>query len=218
MEYQKQLLLVKKELMKYAMCSDVFEIKKMFYQNINNFGKNREWFLLCDIFKYSCDTMNEKLLESLYEIYETIDISISRDNNPDIFYKSILFQNTLFYTYLLSHQGPSMVFNKNKQNLIDFTINKRCRFMPILELLKTDEIIHHIQIIIENAIISYDENIMSIQDEEYINNDYVYMVYESEGDVENLFEKKITRIPISVRDDQFINFLYTLKNNICKKN
>ena len=37
---------------------------------------------------------------------------------------------------------------------------------------------HHIQIITEDAIISYDENIMRIEDKEYVNVDYVYIVYE----------------------------------------
>lgn len=131
MEFQKQLHLIKEELMKYAMCSNINEIKKVFYQNNNNFGKNKEWLLLSDIFKYACETMNFELLEILYEIYEDIDSLICQDNNPEIFYKSILFDNTSFYTKLLSYQGPSVVFNKNKQNLIDFTIKKRCRFMLI---------------------------------------------------------------------------------------
>ena len=83
--------------------------------------------------------------------------------------------------------------------------------MPILELLKVDDIIHHIQIIMENSIISYDENIMRIEYKEYMNGNYVFMVYECDEDSKNLFEKKITRIPLSVRDDQYINFLETLK-------
>ena len=213
METQKQLLLVKKELMKYAMCSDINEIIKLFYENNNNFGKDSKWLLLSDIFKYSCDTMNEELLETLYEIYETMDISISKDNNPEIFYKSILFLNTSFYTQLLSYQGPSSVFDKNKQKIIDFTIKKRCRFMPILELLNTDKIMHHILTITENAIISYNENRMRIDDKEYINSDYVFMVYEDDENnenSENLFEKKVKHIPLSVIDYQYIKFLETL--------
>lgn len=131
MEFQKQLHLIKEELIKYAMCSDINEIKKVFYQNNNNFGKNKEWLLLSDVFKYVCEIMNFELLEKLNEIYEDIDSLICRDNNPEIFYKSILFDNTSFCTQLLSYQSPSLVFNKNKQNLIEFTIKKRYRFMLI---------------------------------------------------------------------------------------
>lgn len=168
-------------------------------------------YLLGDIFKYSCDTMNAELLETLYEMYETIDKSIWQDNNPEIFYKSILFHNTSFYTKLLTYPGPLSVFEKNKQNIINFTIRKRCRFMPILELLKTNDIMNHIEIIMEDAIILYDEDKIRIEDKEYMNGDYVFMVYECDGDSENLFEKKITRIPLSVKDDQYIKFLKTLK-------
>jgi len=206
MAFQNQLNYVKAELMKYAMCSDINEIKKTFYKNNNNFGKNREWLLLTDIFKYSCDTMNVKVLEALYEMYGDIDKSIRRDNKPEIFYKSILFQNTTFYTQLISHQGPLYVFDKNTQNIIDFTIMNRCRFIPILELLKTDEINYHIQLITEDAVINYNENIMMVNDEEYVNGDYVFMCYETYCDAE-----KIIRIPLSVIDDQYMTFLKTLK-------
>lgn len=177
MEFQQKLLLVKKELMKFAMYSDINELIKLFYQNNNNFGKDSKWLLLNDIFKYSCDTMNIELLNTLYEIYETIDISIIQDNNLEIFYKSIVYLNTSFYSELLSHLGPSLVFDKNKQKLIDFTIMKRCHFTPILELLNMEEIIHHIQIITEDAVISYDENKMRVEDKEYVNGDYVFMVF-----------------------------------------
>jgi hypothetical protein len=146
--------------------------------------------------------MNAELLETLYDIYETIDISICKDNNPEIFYKSILFLNTSFYTQLYSHQGPSSVFDKNKQKIIDFTIKKRCRFMPILEFLKNDVIINYIQIITDDAVISYNENISRVEDKEYINGDYVFMVFE--------FEKKNTHIPLCISDDQYIKFLNTL--------
>ena len=205
MEFQKQIDFVKAELMKYAMCSDIIEIKKVFFQNNNNFGKNREWLLLSDIFKYSCDTMNAEILETLYEIYGNIDTSIRRDNNSEIFYKSILFENTKFYTYLLSRQGPLYVFNKNTQNIIEFTIMKRCRFIPILELLKSDEIFHHIQLITEDAVVNYDENTLSVNDEKYINNDYVFMCFETASDTE-----KITYIPFSVKDNEYIKFLKML--------
>ena len=154
--------------------------------------------------------MNIKLLETLYELYENIDKSIFSYNNPEIFYKSILFENISFYSQLLSYKGPIDVFNKNKQKIIDFTISKRCRFIPILELLKTDDIMNYIQIITENAIISYDENIMMIDDKEYINSNYIFMVYEFDRNSESLFEKKTKNIPLSVRDDQYINFLKNL--------
>jgi len=45
-KFHKQLSFIKKELMIHAMCSNINEIKKVFYRNNNNFGKNREWFLL----------------------------------------------------------------------------------------------------------------------------------------------------------------------------
>ena len=74
MEFQKQLHLIKEKLIKYAMCSDINEIKKVFYQNNNNnFGKNKEWLLLSDVFKYVCEIMNFELLETLNEIYGDID-------------------------------------------------------------------------------------------------------------------------------------------------
>jgi len=79
---------------------------------------------------------------------------------------------------------------------------KRCRFIPILELLNMDKIVHYIQIITENAVISYNENKMRVEDKEYINGDYMYMVFESEN--------KITYIPFSVIDDQYIIYLKTL--------
>ena len=211
MDIHKRLNLVKSELMIHAMCSNISELKNVYYQNNNNFGNKREWLLLADIFMYSCETMNIKLLDALYEMYETIDISIRKDNNHKIFHRSILYKNTSFYTQLLSHEGPLFVFNNNTQNLIDFTIKNRCRFMPILQSLKPTQINHYIQIIIEDAIISYDENIMIINDEEYINGDYVYMVFEYDGNPENSFEKKIERIPLSVKDDQYIKFLETLQ-------
>ena len=96
--------------------------------------------------------------------------------------------------------------------IIDFTIKKRCRFVPILEFLKTDKILHYIQNITEDAIISYDENRMRIEDKEYINSDYVFMVYEdNENDnTKNLLEKKVKHIPLSVIDYQYIKFLKTL--------
>ena len=206
MEFKKQIDFVKVELMKYAMCSDIVEIKKVFFQNNNNFGKNREWLLLSDIFKYSCDTMNVEILETLYEIYGNIDTSIRQDNNYEIFYKSILFENTKFYTHLLSHQGPLYVFNKNKQNIIDFTIMKRCRFIPILELLKSDEIIHHVQLIIEDAVVNYDENTLRVNDEKYVNENYVFMCFETASDA----EKKNAYIPLSVKDNEYIKFLKML--------
>jgi hypothetical protein len=40
MEFQNQLCLVKEELMKYAMCSDINQLIKLFYQNNNNFGED----------------------------------------------------------------------------------------------------------------------------------------------------------------------------------
>lgn len=45
-EFNKQLPLVKEELMTHAMCSNINKIKKVFYQNNNNFGKNREWLFI----------------------------------------------------------------------------------------------------------------------------------------------------------------------------
>jgi hypothetical protein len=77
--------------------------------------------------------------------------------------------------------------------------------MPILELLKKDEIIHHIQVIIEDAVIKYSENIMIIKDEEYINGDYVFMCFETD-----IVSEKITHIPLNIKDDQYIKFLETL--------
>lgn len=61
---------------------------------------------------------------------------------------------------------------------------------------------YHIQIITEDAIISYDENIMRIEDKEYVNGDYVYIVYEDT-------EKKYM-YPLKVKDEQFIQFLKKL--------
>lgn len=61
---------------------------------------------------------------------------------------------------------------------------------------------YHIQIITEDAIISYDENIMRIEDKEYVNGDYVYIVYEDT-------EKKYM-YPLKVKDEQFIKFLKKL--------
>ena len=133
MDYLTKYHSVKVELMKFAMYSNFNEIKKIYFENNNKLDKFNGWTLLGDLFMYSCDTMNLKLLETLYEIYENIDIAIRLDNNLEIFYKSILFQNTLFYTQLLSRKGPLFVFNKNKQNLIDYTIEKRSHFIPILE-------------------------------------------------------------------------------------
>lgn len=85
--------------------------------------------------------------------------------------------------------------------------------MPILELLSSDKIMHHIQNITEDAIISYDENRMRIEDKEYINSDYVFMVYEDDENnenSENLFQKKVKHIPLSVIDYQYIKFLETI--------
>ena len=61
---------------------------------------------------------------------------------------------------------------------------------------------YHIQIITEDTIISYDENIMRIEDKEYVNGDYVYIVYEDT-------EKKYM-YPLKVKDEQFIKFLKKL--------
>lgn len=61
---------------------------------------------------------------------------------------------------------------------------------------------YYIQIITEDAIISYDENIMRIEDKEYVNGDYVYIVYEDT-------EKKYM-YPLKVKDEQFIKFLKKL--------
>lgn len=184
------------------MCSHINELKNLFYQSNNNFGKNSKWILLNNIFKYSYDTINTELLNTLYEIYETIDVSIIQENNPEIFYKRIIFQNTSFYNQLCSHQDPSSVFNKNKQKLIDFTIMKRYIFMAIIELLNMNDIIHYIEIIKVDEVILYDENIIKVKDEEYINGDYAFMVFES--------EKEITHIPLKLRDDQYIKFFKNL--------
>jgi len=46
MEFQEQLVLVKEELMKYDMCSDINKLIKLFYQNNNNFGKDSKGMLL----------------------------------------------------------------------------------------------------------------------------------------------------------------------------
>jgi len=203
MELQKQLTLnlVKSKLLKYAMCSDIDNIKSLYYQ-YNTVC--RPWTLLKEIFIYSCDTMNIKLLETLYEIYTNIDISIRRDNNIDIFKKSIIFQNTLFYNKLLSYSGPSIVFNQNKQKLIDFTIMNRYKFDPILKLLTLDEVDLRIQLITEDVVINYDENIMRCNDTEYMNGNYVYMVFQDE-------ENPI--IPLSIVDDQYIKYLENYKKN-----
>ncbi len=188
---------IKIKLMKCAMCSDFTEFKKIYYEN------KRGWILLCDIFIYSCDTMNINLLEMLYEIFENMDKSISRYNQPKIFYKSILYNNTLFYNKLLSYEGCLYIYNNNINDLIDYTITERCHFNPILQLLKNDDIKQCIQMITEDAIISYNENVMRIKDNEYMNNNNVYMVYQSTDNVTEY-------IPLSVKDDQYIKFLQTL--------
>jgi hypothetical protein len=208
MEFHKQKNLVKAELMKYAMCCNINEFKKVFYQNNEYFGKNGEWMILCDIFKYSCKIMSVKLLDALYEIYEKIDSSIGKENRPEIFYNTILYQNTKFYNYLLSKQGPLYVFNSNKKIITNFIINNRYRFIPILESLNNKELNMYIQNITEDAVTTYDENIIRVEDKEYTKGDYVFMEFETIGD-----SKKVTHIPISIKDAQYIRFLEELLKN-----
>ena len=210
MEFKKKLGIVKEELMIYAMSSDLNKIKKVFYQNNNYLG--REGLLLVDIFKYSYETMNIELLKTIYEINNKMDNSIKLENNPKIFYKSILFQNTSFYQTLLSYPGPLYVFNNNKQKIIDFTIKQRCRFIPVLDILSTEEINKYISLIIEDAIICYDENLMRKEEIEYRNGNYVYMDFEYEQDIEPYSEKIHKHIPLRVIDDQYIHFLRSLLN------
>lgn len=198
--------LVKEDLMKSAMCSDFEELKKIYFENNGELGNFKEWMLIGDLFMYSCETMNIELLDTLYEIYEKINVTIGLDNNPQMFHKSIQYQNIEFYNHLLSHKGPFDVFNRNKELLIKYTINNRFYFTPILESLHNDEINYYIQMITEDAIISYDENKMRVHDNTYVNENYLYMVYETED--EN--KKDITYIPISVKDNQYIIFLKSL--------
>ena len=185
--------------MKYAMSSNIDKIKNLHNKFINEFGS---WSLLSEIFLYSCKTMNIELFNAIYEINNTIDTSIRLANNPVIFHKNILFQDITFFNKLLSHQGCLSVFNKNKQNLIEFTIQNRSRFMPILEMLTDYEINNYITMIIEDAIIYYSEDKIRVEDNYYINGDYIFITY--------ITNNIVDYIPIKLIDEQYIKFLKTL--------
>ena len=106
---------------------------------------------------------------------------------------------------MLSHQGCLSVHNKNKQNLIEFTIQNRCRFIPILEMLTANEIDNYITMIIEDAIIYYSEDKIRVEGNYYTNGDYIFMTYINNND-----KNIVDYIPIKLIDEQYVKFLKTL--------
>ncbi len=58
---------------------------------------------------------------------------------------------------------------------------------------------------------NYGENTMRINDEDYFNKDYIFMCFETISNSEKLLDKKITYIPLSVKDNEYIKFLEIYK-------
>ena len=208
--------LIKKELLQYAMSNDLNNLKKVYYENNNKLGSYGGWMLLAELFYYSCEIMSIELLDTLYYIYDNLDIVIKLDNNPSMFYKSIITQNILFYNYLISYKGPLCVLQKNLKNLGIFIIQKRIKFTLILQLLNDDDITELIQTLTQYVIIQYYENNNCENEISYENNDFIeykdetycYCNYECQC---NTIVKKL--IPICIEDKQYIDFIKNIKIN-----
>ncbi len=192
-------------MMECAISKNMNEIKEIYYQNNSKLGSFGGYCLLADLFKYSCDTMFIELLDTLYEINDKMDDAICLDCQPSIFNKSILTNNINFYNILISHRGPLFVLQTKLEEITQFTVIHRCKFMPILLLLSKDNIIYNIEFIKEDIIFNFFTNIMRVDD---ISNDneHIYIEY-----LEDNFDmSSIRRIPINIKDKEYIDFLYTL--------
>ena len=217
--------LVKKELTEYAQKNDFESLKRVYCEKNEKMGYYGGWMLLADIFYDSCKTTNMKLLETVYELDE-MNKAIRLDNNPSaIFQRTILDNNTIFFEKLISYPGPLWVLEKNRHCLVDFVVKHRCYFMPILQLMEAYNINWQILMIRENAFILYNREKRNGENKNYTNGEYVFIEYEIKYQQEVIYfddfnfkqtENQTEQIPISVVDNQYIQYLESFLEPIIK--
>lgn len=154
MDKVKEIREISDKLLEYAKENEYNKLKGLYF-NYSQYG----WKILARVVLHTFNTCNILLLNILYEIDDNMDKYLLFENNYTIFKNSIITNNVKFFENIMSVSSIKTIYFKNFKKIINFVINGRYKFIPIIKDMD-------IEIVVDNIY----ENIM----EEYGNNSVKY--------------------------------------------